>query len=127
MFNHDLVLDCGPDGTQCELVQVLIKGYLDPDGTYYRMPYDSPLPDNDLVLIEDWIKDGNDPSGNPGNGPEGVQCLSAPNDDSPMGCTADGTTLVNCVDGDITGFVEDCRLSGSAGGSCVEGVCVPAT
>jgi hypothetical protein len=97
------------------LIKVLtnVNGLPDTD----RMPYDSPLPDPDLELIERWIEtDPNDGI----TGPVGAQCVPGPDDDSTQGCTLGGQ-LVECDAGTMGALVTDCTTKGQI---CQEGACV---
>jgi hypothetical protein len=96
---------------------------LDPGGPDVRMPYDAPLPDADVRLMEKWISEG----------ALGAQC--APNDKG-LACTSnpDPTRpgksryhVVDCPDGNVGAVVQDCAVGdscnviGDHNGECVPG------
>jgi hypothetical protein len=100
--------DEGPAGSTLILsMTVGVPSLLDPP-TRVRMPYDGPMPDADIALIEAWIAEG----------AHGAQC--APND-AGNGCsattvgtgTAGVTTfhVVKCADGNIGDLVMDCPVN----------------
>jgi hypothetical protein len=74
----------------------------DPSAGIIRMPFDAPMPNADVQLIEQWIQDGIDS----GNGPIGAQCL--PGIDV---CAPDGN-VHNCnSDGNIGSTKTPCMAS----------------
>jgi hypothetical protein len=89
-------------------------------GTTVRMPYDAPIPDADIALMEKWMAEG----------AHGAQCV--PNAQG-MGCTftTDATAphgmryhVVPCTDGDAGPAIEDCVdgqvcLTSGQNGQCV--------
>jgi hypothetical protein len=106
------------------LIRALTVGapsILDPGSGNVRMPYDAPLPDADVRLLETWISDG----------AHGAQC--APNDQG-LACsfTHDATVpgglryhVIKCPDGDAGDVVQDCATTescitvGDNNGKCV--------
>jgi hypothetical protein len=89
----------GPlDPTQTFLIQSVTVGTRNREGETIRMPYDAPMPDADVQLIIQWIRDG----------AKGAQCIANAEGN---GCarSADGKTrVVKCVDGTIGDTVQDC-------------------
>jgi hypothetical protein len=92
------------DPSRSFLIKTLTVGspsILDPDSGNVRMPYDAPMPDADIRLIEAWIA----------RGIPGAQC--EPNDQN-RGCiapTVAGRTeydVVECVDGNVGAIVTVC-------------------
>ena len=102
------------------LVRTLTVGVtslLDPDEGNVRMPYDSPLPDADIELIERWI----------GEGAHGVQCIANAAGRGCQTAVIDGqprSQVVECVDGDAGAVVETCALNASCNFSRENGQCV---
>ncbi|HEX3758542.1 MAG TPA: hypothetical protein VHW23_07530 [Kofleriaceae bacterium] len=103
ILNNGLVSPGDPSGsTLVQSITVGVPSILDPmSQTIVRMPFDSPMPDADVALIEAWIQDG----------AAGAQCLA---NDQGNGCstTTNGATrtyhVVKCVDGNIGDVVMDC-------------------
>lgn len=81
-----------------------LPSILDPNSGLVRMPYDAPIPDADIALIERWIADG----------ALGAQCT--PNDQG-RACsfTHDATVpggiryhVIECPNGNVGPLVQDC-------------------
>lgn len=94
-----------------------VPSLVDPDRGLVRMPYDAPLPDLDIALIETWI----------GDGFPGAQCVA--NDDG-HGCQVTEVAgvavhrVVECQGGNIGAVVTVCPASQictfySGNGRCV--------
>lgn len=96
------------------LIVTITKGspsFLDASEGLVRMPYDAPMPNEDVALIEQWIQEG----------AVGAQCL--PNVNL---CGADGNVYTCTSDGNIGVFVPPgCTNGCMAGvpGSSTPGVC----
>jgi hypothetical protein len=100
---NNVLVDPG-DPTGSTLVQSITTGLpsiLSPGSGNVRMPYDAPMPDVDVALIEAWIQDG----------ASGAQCLA---NDQGNGCssTVTGSTrtyqVVKCVAGNAGDVVMVC-------------------
>jgi hypothetical protein len=107
------------------LVRTLTVGspsLLDPSSGNVRMPYDAPMPDADIALIEAWIAAG----------VPDAQC--EPNDQN-QGCrlraiTVAGQTMlqyevVECVDGNIGAVITACAMDEQCTFNSGNGRCVP--
>jgi hypothetical protein len=57
-INADASLVIPGEPADSQLFKVLISPGGDPDVVVPRMPYDQPLPNADIELIEEWIEDG---------------------------------------------------------------------
>jgi hypothetical protein len=98
-----------------------LPSILDPGSGDVRMPYDEPMPDADVALIEKWIADG----------AEGAQCQ--PNDQG-LGCLRTGHgagtsptyQVVKCTDGNIGDVVQDCTAGQVCDVAVGNGQCVGA-
>jgi hypothetical protein len=105
-------------------IQALTVGapsILSPGSGNVRMPYDAPLPDADVELMERWISEG----------AQGAQC--APNDKN-LGCsfTSDPTApgglryhVVQCDAGNIGPIVQDCPNGQICSTVDSNGTCTP--
>jgi len=113
---------CGPYPAACDtdLIRTLTVGltsYVDATRGKIRMPYDAPLANGDLALIQDWLADGWDATNSEthGLGPLGVQC------DPTLGatsCSPDNTAVYGCTsDGNLNPFVSLCP-NGCLSGAC---------
>jgi hypothetical protein len=113
------------DPSQSLLIRTLTVGapsILDPGSGNVRMPYDAPLPDADIALIETWIA----------SGLPGAQCVA---NDAGLGCgrrtisIADQEvtefSVVACPDGNIGDVVEICRLDQICSYHTGNGRCTP--
>lgn len=98
-------------------LRVGLPSILSPGSGNVRMPYDAPMPEADIRLIEAWIA----------GGARGAQCV--PNAQN-LGCTAAtgpaGTTyqVVQCGDGNVGAVVQTCAATQicdfyTANGQCV--------
>ncbi len=102
ILNNGLVSPGDPAGsTLVQSITVGVPSLLDPTSGNVRMPFDAPMPDADVALIEAWIQDG----------AAGAQCLA---NDQGNGCssTLSGATrtyhVVKCVAGNVGDVVMDC-------------------
>ncbi len=108
------------DNSPSFLVTELTTGnpsILDPTSTTkIRMPYDEPLPLEDIELIKRWIEDG----------ASGAQCTPGDND---LGCYGPGAAgvVISCdPDGNIPGApFPSCTTATCASGQCEDGLCLP--
>ncbi|HET9621409.1 MAG TPA: hypothetical protein VFP84_08595 [Kofleriaceae bacterium] len=106
------------DSLLVRALRVGVPSILEPGSGNVRMPYDAPMPEADILLIERWISDG----------AREAQCV--PNAQS-RGCsfTIEGPAVryhvIECNNGNIGPVIEDC----AAGEACTvdrnNGVCVP--
>jgi len=106
------------------LIRVLRGGLpsiLSPGSGNVFMPYDAPMPEADILLIEKWISEGLD----------NAQCV--PNAEA-HGCsfTPDGQGgftyhVIACKDGNIGAVVQDCPAGQICAVDKQNGVCVPLT
>jgi hypothetical protein len=84
-----------------------------------RMPYDEPLPFEDIALIEKWIA----------SGLEGAQCVPGPADLGCLGPSSAGTVVSCDSDGNIPGPLVKCSDTpdncASLGDTCTSGLCLP--
>jgi hypothetical protein len=100
--------DEGPAGSLLiKSMTVGVASILDPPSKV-RMPYDGPMPDADIALIQAWI----------GEGAHGAQCLAnAAGNGCSVTTVGTGATavttfhVVKCVDGDIGALVMDCPVN----------------
>ncbi len=49
-----------PGDPEASLLFIVLTRDTQPDGTFPRMPYDEPLPTNQIALIHEWINEGAD-------------------------------------------------------------------
>ena len=111
------------DNSASYFVQELTTGnpsILDPTSTTkIRMPYDEPLPLEDIKLIERWIADG----------AAGAQCTPGDNDLGCYGPSGTGLVIACDPDGNIIGApFPACSSTGTcASGQCEDGLCLPIT
>ena len=102
ILNNGLVSPGDPlDSTLVQSLTIGVPSILSPGSGNVRMPFDAPIPDADVALIEAWIQDG----------ASGAQCLA---NDQGNGCSVTGSGaartfhVVKCVNGNIGDVVMDC-------------------
>ena len=111
-----------PDPSQSLLIRVLTVGapsILDPSSGNVRMPYDSPIPDADIDLIQAWIAAG----------AHGAQCVPNPQN---HGCQTrlilgqPRDIVVDCLDGEASVQpVEICPVGSRCDARNGNGTCAP--
>jgi hypothetical protein len=108
------------DATLIKSITVGLQSVLEPSVTNVRMPFDGPLANADVALIQDWISEGWDkmnPETN-GEGPFGAQCLPFDDSGNPQDvCGLDGNVHSCGTDGNIGDIVKVCT-SRCDGGAC---------
>jgi hypothetical protein len=113
---------CLPYPQVCDATLIIsvtkgLQSVVDPSYGIVRMPYDAPLPNVDVALIQDWIAEGVDKTNTTtnGEGPIGAQCV--PEENSGNACALDGNVHACTPEGNIGGLVKACT-SACANGAC---------
>jgi hypothetical protein len=106
------------DATLIKSVTVGLQSVLDPSVTNVRMPFDAPLPNEDVALMQDWIAEGWDtmnPATN-GEGPFGAQCIPIDDSGNPQNaCALDKNVHACTPEGNIGALIKVCTSTCAAG------------